>query len=260
MYAKHAFVSVGFLALVLTVPVDTAAEMATAETPQTAKSSDQLAWEARVPRSLREREAFAFVEEDPALPRVLLIGDSISIGYTPTVRHELAGIANVLRIPTNGGSTVRGLESLDEWLGGKSWDVIHFNWGLHDLKYLNEDMELDLSGVQQTPLESYEENLEKLVERLKQTKAKLLWASTTPVPEGASGRKKGDEVLYNAVAARVMREHDIAIDDLYTCVLPNLEMYQRPRNVHFAEEGSAFLGKKVATEIRKALEQQEPVE
>src|SRR5689334_20865727 len=75
--------------------------------------------------------AFAPVQEQPGLPRVLLIGDSISIGYTVTVRRELAGKANVLRIPENGADTANGLKKIDEWLGQSKWDVIHFNWGLH---------------------------------------------------------------------------------------------------------------------------------
>jgi len=74
------------------------------------------------------------IEDIPALPRVLLIGDSISIGYTVPVRELLKGAANVHRIPENGGPTTRGLERLDAWLGTNHWDVIHFNWGLHDLK------------------------------------------------------------------------------------------------------------------------------
>src|SRR5262245_45995913 len=76
--------------------------------------------------------AFASVTEQPGLPRVLLIGDSISIGYTVTVRRELAGKANVLRIPENGADTANGLKKIDAWLGESKWDVIHFNWGLHD--------------------------------------------------------------------------------------------------------------------------------
>src|SRR5512137_1049512 len=80
--------------------------------------------------------AFAKVEDVPGLPRVLLIGDSISIGYTVAVRDLLKAKANVHRIPVNGASTLNGLKNLDTWLGTSKWDVIHFNWGLHDLKYL----------------------------------------------------------------------------------------------------------------------------
>lgn len=46
--------------------------------------------------------AYREIKDAPGLPRVLLIGDSISIGYTEPVRMELAGKANVHRIPTNG--------------------------------------------------------------------------------------------------------------------------------------------------------------
>ena len=78
------------------------------------------------------------------LPRVLLIGDSISIDYTLPVRERLAGKANVYRIPENGGCTTNGLAKLNVWLGTQRWDVIHFNWGLHDLKLMD-------NGQQQVP-------------------------------------------------------------------------------------------------------------
>src|SRR5688572_21808238 len=79
-----------------------------------------------------EQIAFEPITDDPKLPRVLLIGDSISIGYTLAVRDLLKGKANVHRIPTNGGPTTNGLARLKQWLGDGKWDVIHFNWGLHD--------------------------------------------------------------------------------------------------------------------------------
>jgi len=78
------------------------------------------------------------VPDTPGLPRILLIGDSISIGYTIPAREQLQGTANVHRIPENGGPTTNGLKQLDAWLGSGKWDVIHFNWGLHDLK-IGED-------------------------------------------------------------------------------------------------------------------------
>src|SRR5436305_496918 len=70
--------------------------------------------------------AFAPVQDDPVLPRVLLIGDSISIGYTVPTRKLLQGKANVHRIPENGGPTSNGLAKLDKWLGDGKWEVIHF--------------------------------------------------------------------------------------------------------------------------------------
>src|SRR3954454_3996942 len=99
--------------------------------------------------------AYVEVQDVPGLPRVLLIGDSISIGYTLPVRKLLEGKANVHRVPDNGGATTNGLKNLDKWLGDGKWDVIHFNWGLHDLK-------VDKAGKHQVPLEDYEKNLRTL--------------------------------------------------------------------------------------------------
>src|SRR5690606_6324309 len=71
--------------------------------------------------------AVAPIEDQAELPRVLLIGDSISIGYTLDVREMLKGEANVHRPPANCRSTNQGMISLDSWLGKEKWDVIHFN-------------------------------------------------------------------------------------------------------------------------------------
>jgi len=205
-----------------------------------------------VPERFRDHPAFRPVVDDPALPRVLIIGDSISIGYTEPVRRALAGAANVHRIPDNGGDTAKGLENLAHWLGDAPWDVIHFNWGLHDLKRMRED-KLDIQGEQVASLKHYAANLEKLVILLKKTGSKLIWATTTPVPDGAAGRRKGDEVAFNTAAAAIMSRHEIAVDDLYAHALPRLEDIQQPANVHFNAEGYVFLGEKVAAAVRKAI-------
>src|SRR5258708_38523820 len=81
--------------------------------------------------------------DDPALPRVLIIGDSISIGSTDPVRELLHGKANVHRISENGGPTSNGVKKIDQWLGGgkdAKWNVIIFNFGLHDLKIMPDDI------------------------------------------------------------------------------------------------------------------------
>lgn len=228
------------------------AENAQAEKEAPAAPADQLAWESQLDPKLLKDPAYQFVKDEAALPRVLLIGDSISVGYTPAVRQALAGKANVHRIPENGGDTWRGLAKLNLWLSTGKWDVIHFNFGLHDLKHM-KDNQLNLAGEQVSTLEAYSANLDKLVVELKKTGAKLIWAATTPVPEGANGRLKGDDVIYNATALKVMEKQGVPVNDLYALVLPVLEKMQRPRDVHFTPDGYAFLGKKVAAEIQKAL-------
>ncbi|MBL6765281.1 MAG: SGNH/GDSL hydrolase family protein [Verrucomicrobiae bacterium] len=201
--------------------------------------------------------AMAPIEDVAGLPRVLLIGDSISIGYTLATREALAGKANLHRIPANGGPTTSGLANIDKWLGDGHWDVIHFNWGLHDLKYMGPNGEnlvpKEKGGHQQVPPAEYEKNLAKLVKRLQQTKAKLIWRNTTPVPPGAAGRVVGDSVKYNEIAAKVMKKHGIPTHDLYTMSKERMEELMLPANVHYKPEGSIVLGQDVARVILDAL-------
>lgn len=206
-------------------------------------------------RRRRPNPSLAPIQDVPGLPRVLLIGDSISIGYTLPTRELLKGEVNLHRIPANGGPTTRGLQSIEAWLGDKKWDVIHFNWGLHDLKYIDDNGKLVSpdQGHQQVPIEEYEQNLRQLVARLKKTGAKLIWRNTTPIPEGSAGRIPGDEVKYNAVAAKIMEENGIPTDDQYGFVKPQMDELMLPANVHFKKEGSAALAERTAAAIREAL-------
>lgn len=205
----------------------------------------------------KKKGPFAPIKDDPKLPRVLLVGDSISIGYTLATRDFLKGKANLHRIPTNGGPTTRGLANIDAWLGKSKWDIIHFNWGLHDLKYMGPKGEnlfpKEKGGKPQVPLADYEKNLEKLVVRLKKTGAKLIWRNTTPIPPGSKGRYVGDSVKYNEAAARVMKRHGIPTHDLFTMSKKRMKELMLPANVHYKKEGSAALGKDVARVIIEAL-------
>ncbi len=205
-----------------------------------------------------KKGAMAPIKDQPGLPRVLLIGDSISIGYTLPVRALLKDKANVHRPRTNCGPTIKGLAELDKWLGDGKWDVIHFNWGLHDLKYLGPKGENladpnDPKNRQQVAIDDYTANLDKLVERMKKTGAELIWCTTTPVPSGSRGRVPGDSARYNAAALKVMQKHGVVVDDLYAFAKPRLAEIQRPANVHFSPEGSKALAEEVARSVLKAL-------
>jgi lysophospholipase L1-like esterase len=207
------------------------------------------------PKAKAPNPVLAAVTDVPGLPRVLLIGDSISMGYTLEVRAKLAGKANVHRPLENCGDTARGVASMDKWLGSGKWDVIHFNFGLHDLKYLDAAGQLapPEKGKQVHTLAEYEANLRKIVARLKPTGAKLIWAATTPVPGGSTGRVEDDAIRYNAVAARVMHEQGVAINDLHAFVKTRQAQLQRPANVHFSTEGSAQLAEIVVGQIGPLL-------
>ncbi|MEO0417146.1 MAG: SGNH/GDSL hydrolase family protein [Verrucomicrobiota bacterium] len=210
----------------------------------------------------RPNPALQPVEDDSSLPRVLLIGDSISIGYTTGVRELLKGKANVHRPLTNCGPTTKGVAEIDQWLqtGGKDkkWDVIHFNWGLHDLKYMGPNGEnladpAAENSAQQVSADAYAENLDLLVTQLKATGAKLIWRNTTPVPPGAKGRMVGDSAKYNEVAAAVMEKHGIPTHDLFTVAKDRMDELMMKANVHFHKDGNKVLSKEVADRIVKEL-------
>ncbi len=188
------------------------------------------------------------ITDEPGLPRVLLIGDSISMGYTLPVRELLKGKANLHRIPANGGPTVNGLKNLKAWLGTGKWDVIHFNFGIHDAKFMQP-------GQQQVPPADYERNLRDIVKQLQATGAKLIWATITPIPDGELNPPRAfDKVpTYNAIARKVMEENSVSINDLNADITPHLARLQNPKDVHFNREGSEFLGKQVAAKIGAQL-------
>jgi lysophospholipase L1-like esterase len=192
--------------------------------------------------------AMAPIDDEPGLPRVLLIGDSISIGYTLPVRDALAGKANVHRIPENGATSRYGWEKLDSWLGTGKWDVITFNFGLHDLKIMDD-------GKRQVSLSEYETNLTAIAQRLKRTGATVLFVLTTPVPEGPVDplRRSGDVPVYNRVAVSVMEAERIRTVDLYSVAMARQAELQRPGNVHYTEAGYEALGQVVAKAIKAKL-------
>lgn len=199
--------------------------------------------------------AFVPIEDDPALPRVLLIGDSISIGYTLPTRERLQGKANVHRPAANCGPSTRGVAHLEQWLGSAKWDVIHFNFGLHDLKYV-DDAGKNTSpdkGRAQVALEAYESNLQRMVERMKETGAILIFATTTPVPPGEKQRVHDDAIKYNEAALRVMRRHDVRVNDLHAFCIPRVKEIQRRADVHFTPAGYDVLADEVAKQIEAAL-------
>ena len=198
--------------------------------------------------------------DEAKLPRVMIIGDSISVGYTDEVRRILAGKANVHRVAGNAGPSSSGVQKMEEWLApiNGTWDVIHFNFGLHDHKLGTggkDNQPYATSDGHQVSLEDYEKNLNQIVTKFKTTGAALVWCSTTPVPTGEVDppRQPDDVLKYNEVARLVMVKNGVAIDNLFATALPRLPEIQLPHNVHYTQEGYAELAKQVATSIEEAL-------
>ena len=194
------------------------------------------------------------------LPKVLIMGDSISIGYTPHVVENLKGVAEVQRHKGNAGPTIRGVAKIEEWLGNGKWDLIHFNWGLWDMygwEYHQED---------RSP-QAYGKRLEFLVARLKKTGAQLIWATTTPAcpaHEATMKRRFKQEVRipkdlerkYLEVALGVMKKNGVQINDLHAFMKPQWAKYAiADNNVHFKPEGKKALGKQVSDSIADALKE-----
>ncbi len=200
------------------------------------------------------------------LPRVLLLGDSISMGYHEDVKRLLRGEAEVFRPmrnfndAENCAGTDHGLRRIEAWLtaeGGR-WDVIHANFGLHDLKHVQPGTGAnsnDPSHPPQTPVDEYEKQLDTLVAAMVKTGATVVLATTTPVPDGPVRpfRAPADVARYNAALVAVAARHGCAVNDLDGTVRDRLGELQRRADVHFTPAGSRVLGEAVAARIRQSL-------
>ena len=195
-----------------------------------------------------------FAAKPYEVKRVLVIGDSISIGYTPFIKTALTPNAEVAHNPGNGGSTLRGMESIEKWLDNRDWDVILFNFGLHDMVHKDSSGKYDVvNGTIAVPLKEYKKNLEAIADKLNETTAKVIFVTTTMVPEGASGRKTTSVPEYNEVALKVMKKKSIKVVDLYQ---PSLEIHpsnSKPKDVHYTPKGYELLAEILVKEIKEVL-------
>ncbi len=184
---------------------------------------------------------------DKTRPRVLLIGDSITLGYSGVVKERLKGKANVDVLATSKAiDNPALLKEVAYAIEGYRHAVIHFNNGLHGWHVNAAD---------------YEKGLRALVAKLRELapQAKLIWATTTPVPSRRQGEKLDPQrnavvMERNAAAARVMKENGVAVNDLYALVVDDLENLSANKgNVHYNEKGRRLEGEAVANAILRAL-------
>ena len=197
------------------------------------------------------------------MKKVICIGDSIRMGYEPTVVSELGGWAHVAELRgLQCGDTRVHLEHLDEWLQD-DLDVVHVNAGLHDMAQdPGKDPEVPPDGERRVPVDEYRTNLATIFKAIgSRTKAVIIFGLTTPVNlqrQHSSGkglhRTNEDVAAYNAVAREVAAQHGVLIDDLHQVIVDHGPgQMLKEDGVHFTDEGSEVLGRTVAAAIRAAV-------
>jgi lysophospholipase L1-like esterase len=191
---------------------------------------------------------------------ILVIGDSISQGYTPHLKSALEDRAVVAHNKGNARHTGVGIDNLDQWLSDTIvWDIIVFNWGLHDLCYRHPDSKLygnrdKVNGSITHSPDEYQENLDILAGMLKETGARLLFISTTYIPPEEGGRFEGDDIVYNERAKAVMDKHGIEYLDINSLSKEIHETEGRGiDDVHFTEEGYRQLSQPITERLAEII-------
>ncbi|MGZ0014789.1 SGNH/GDSL hydrolase family protein [Yeosuana sp. AK3] len=201
--------------------------------------------------------SLAFVDKKS---KILIIGDSISIGYTPYVQAYFSEKAIVSHNKGNAQHTGTGLEKIEEWLGEEQWDIIQFNWGLWDLCYRHPDSKEfgnrdKINGKPEFTVAEYASNLDSLVTIIKRkSTAKLIFVTTTYVPENEPGRIESEVQKYNEATKVIMKKHGVAVNDIYNqSVIIHKSYGMGSNNVHYNEEGYEELGKLISDFLEKQI-------
>lgn len=185
-------------------------------------------------------------DDSTARGRILIIGDSISIGYSTTVISALCAEGYfVTRIPVNGRATAYARAHLDSWLGAREWDVVTFNEGVWDT---------DLAtGAPYTSIEAYVDNVAAIAARIGARSRQTIFALTTHAPLGCTTNDDDTIVAYNDAARAALNGTRTRIVDLYA---RSLDLTPRsPLNIHYDAAGYESLGQVMIDAIRRALPQ-----
>jgi lysophospholipase L1-like esterase len=184
--------------------------------------------------------------------KVVLIGDSIRMGYQGLVREKLGARAEVLAPAENCAHGLRVREGLHEWAIAPRPDVVHFNAGIHDLGWMAGET------VPRFTISAYVRNLRIIVQRLHaQTSARLIFATTTPflapcnpsVPRHRC-RPAAAVPRYNAAAVRLMRKVGVEIDDLCAAVMSaGIDECLGEDRIHMSARGNEVLADAVVRSL-----------
>ncbi len=205
---------------------------------------------------------------EAGLPCILMIGTSISVNYAPYVQDNFNTIgsdnglktANVYRIPENSGSTDNGIKQIANYLTGigtDTWDVVHLNYGLHDLKMVINKTQSDVS------INDYKANLRTIFNAIiSKGVKKIIWTNTTWYPAGletsSAKRVYGDEIKYNTAAEEVCKESYYAdkiiyCDDHHSITNDTWGKYWTKIDVHPNDSCYKALAESVTSHIKSAL-------
>ena len=183
---------------------------------------------------------------DPSLPRVLLIGDSIMNGYSPFVIEALRGRANIGRLVAFGmiGGNDTSAAAFCEKLKDGDYALIHYNDGLHSLPPRITDAQFGTG-------------LTAMLKHLKTVTPKVIWATTTPAPDGKNtlgpDSPNGTVITRNEMSRSIAATAGVPVNDLYDLVIRERESLQGFANLHFTPEGSKRMGLQIAQLIKEHL-------
>ena len=221
-----------------------------AATLMAAFTSPASAAAADIPASSREPIEWCDIwishANETNLPRVLLIGDSITRAYYPQVEKQLSGKAHVARLATSRFiSDPVLLQEIALVLDNNKFDVIHFNNGMHGWQHSEKE---------------YRDAFPKFLATIKThaPNAKLIWASTTTLkvsptsPLGDQTQSSDERIARrNAIALEFVKLQGTDVDDLNSLVKGHPEYHSD--NVHFSDQGIALQAAQVAAHIEKLL-------
>jgi hypothetical protein len=185
---------------------------------------------------------------------ILIIGDSISKCYSNNVCGYMPKGYAVYRNKNNALDSSSGRRRLDLWVDKRHWDLVYFNFGLHDIihdRVIRPSCVDSECKLQRTSAESYKANLKSILFSLKKYSSNIVYATTTPFLPDVKGwlRVPGDVQLYNSMALEVMEGQQIIVDDLYSLMIDKLPELQVKEDVHFKPEGCKVLANQVAETI-----------
>jgi lysophospholipase L1-like esterase len=207
-----------------------------------------------------------------SIPKVLIVGDSISGGYSKSLIKLLEGKAEMVKLGavatyrinkeafwhSNGSAKsldfgsakacIADFERFERHLSETKYDVIHFNFGLNDIFR-------GRNGAWHNPVDQYAKDLATIVALLKSNGAEVIWATTTPIPANAPHNPVGDDLIYNAAAEKVMKEHSIPINDLHSVVTTwdGYAEWKKGDDVHFAGNVYGKMAEQVTQKISEQL-------